>query len=180
MDTCIALFRGINVGGNRQLPMAELRTMLEKHGCAEVRTYIQSGNAIFCRKAADHAELAKRIGAAIAKSRGFEPKVLVLTRSELEKAAAANPFPQASAKPKDLHLFFLADAPTKPDLKALAALKAPTEQFVLKGKVFYLYTPDGLGKSKLAEKAERLLGVDATARNWRTVTTLVEMAQASS
>ena len=180
MDICIALFRGINVGGNRQLPMAELRTMLEKHGCAEVRTYIQSGNAIFCSKASDYAGLAKRIGAAVAKSRGFEPRVLILTRSELEKAAAANPFPQASAKPQSLHLFFLADTPTKPDLKALAALKTLTEQFVLKGKVFYLYPPDGLGKSKLAEKAERLLGVDATARNWRTVTTLVEMAQASS
>ena len=67
MDICIALFRGINVGGNRQLPMAELRSMLEKHGCAEVRTYIQSGNAIFCSKAADYTGLAKRIGAAVAR-----------------------------------------------------------------------------------------------------------------
>jgi uncharacterized protein (DUF1697 family) len=180
MSTCIALFRGINVGGNRQLPMAELRTILEKHGCAEVRTYIQSGNAIFRSKPSDILTLAKRIGAAVAKSRGFEPRVLLLTQSELEKAAAGNPFPQANANPKSLHLFFLTDTPAKPDLKALAALKAPTEEFALKGKVFYLYTPDGFGTSKLAEKAERLLGVDATARNWRTVTTLIEMAQTSS
>ena len=48
---------------------------------------------------------------------------------------------------------------------------------MLKGKVFYLYTPAGFGISKLAARAERLLGIEATARNWRTVTTLLDMAK---
>ena len=61
----------------------------------------------------------------------------------------------------------------------LQALKAKSERFALKGKVFYIHTPDGFGTSKLAARAERLLGVEATARNWRTVTTLLELANVS-
>ena len=73
-------------------------------------------------------------------------------------------------------MFFLAEPPPKADVKALEALKTGTERFALKGQIFYLHTPDSFGTSKLAARAERLLGVDATARNWRTVTTLLEMA----
>jgi len=68
----------------------------------------------------------------------------------------------------------------KPDLKALEALKAKTERFALQRKVFYLYTPDGFGRSRLAQGVERFLGVKTTARNWRTVMTLVQMARVSS
>jgi uncharacterized protein (DUF1697 family) len=177
MPTYIALFRGINVTGNNMLPMPALRTLLEDHGCANVQTYIQSGNAIFRSSLSDTARLEKRLGAAIAKSHGFEPRVLVLTRQEIEKAARANPFPEAVENPKSVHLFFLAEKPGKPDLQGLEAVKAGRERFALKGRVFYLHTPDGFGTSKLAGRAERLLGVAATARNWRTVTTLVEMAK---
>jgi uncharacterized protein (DUF1697 family) len=177
MKTCVALFRGINVGGNHMLPMKELKALLERHGCADVQTYIQSGNAIFRSANADNEALASRLTAAVLKSHGFEPRVLLLSCNELEKAVAGNPFPQAAANPKSLHLFFLADVPRKPDLKALESLKAPTEQFALKGRVFYLYTPSGFGPSKVAERVERVLGVAATARNWRTVTTLLGMAK---
>jgi uncharacterized protein (DUF1697 family) len=76
-----------------------------------------------------------------------------------------------------VHLFFLAKSPKKPDTRGLDALRTATERFELKDRVFYLHTPDGFGKSKLAARAERLLGVDATARNWRTVTALIEMAK---
>ena len=175
MKTYIALFRGINVGGNHMLPMKELKVVLEKNGCESVRTYIQSGNVILNSSAADAAKLAKQLSAAVAKSHGFEPRVLLLTRAELERAAAGNPFPAAVESPKSVHLFFLDGVPTKPDLKSLEALKAKTEEFALKGSVFYLHTPEGFGPSKLVMRIEKLLGVQATARNWRTVTTLLEM-----
>jgi len=177
MKTYIALFRGINVGGNNPLPMHELRQVLEKNGGVDVRTYVQSGNAVFRSAVSSPADLATRIAAAVAKARGFEPRVLVLTRSELERAAADNPFPQADGNPASVHLFFLADRPKKPDLQALTSLKTKREDFALKGKTFYIHTPDGFGISKLGARAERLLGVDATARNWRTVTALIEMAR---
>ena len=177
MNTCIALFRGINVGGSNMLPMKELKTLFEKNGCVDVQTYIQSGNVIFRRAKSDAARLAKQLTAAVSSSHGFEPRVLVLSCSELESAAAGNPFPEADENPKSVHLFFLAERPKKPDLKSLEALKTKTERFALKGNVFYLHTPDGFGASKLAQRAERFLGVGATARNWRTVTTLLEMAK---
>jgi len=179
MKTYIALFRGINVGGNNMLPMKELKVVLEKNGCESVRTYIQSGNVILNSSSPDAAKLAKQLSAAVAKSHGFEPRVLLLTQAELERAAAGNPFPAAVESPKSVHLFFLDGVPRKPDLKSLEALKTKTEEFALKGTVFYLHTPEGIGPSKLATRVEKLLGVHATARNWRTVTTLLEMMAGS-
>jgi len=177
MNTYIALFRGINVGGSHILPMKELKAVLEQNGCREVRTYIQSGNVILNSPISDATRLAKQLAAAVSRSHGFEPRVVVLTRSEFEKAAAGNLFAQANQNPTSLHLFFLHTLPKKPDLKPLEAIRAKTEAFALKGKVFYLYAPEGFGRSKLAARAERLLGVEATARNWRTVTTLLAMAK---
>jgi uncharacterized protein (DUF1697 family) len=101
----------------------------------------------------------------------------VLTLAQLEKAAAGNPFPEADEHPQTLHLFFLEKAAKKADISSMDALRTSTERFVLKGTTFYLHTPDGFGGSKLAQRAERLLGVDATARNWRTVKTLIELAK---
>jgi uncharacterized protein (DUF1697 family) len=177
MNVYIALIRGINVGGSNKLPMNELKQLFERHGCAEVQTYIQSGNVVFRGTNAAAGRLAKQVTAAVAKARGFAPRLLVLSRTELERAAAGNPFPEADDHPQSVHLFFLAEPATAADLKAMNTLKAASERFVLKGRVLYLHTPDGFGSSKLAARAERLLGVDATARNWRTVTTLVEMAR---
>jgi uncharacterized protein (DUF1697 family) len=176
MNVYIALVRGINVGGAHMLPMKDLTLLFEQLGCVDVKTYIQSGNVVFRTADADTARLATRVTAAVAKARGFEPRLLVLTRKELELAAAGNPFPQAADNPQSVHLFFLAEPAKNADLKSLNALKSATERFVLKDRVLYLHTPDGIGRSKLAVRAERLLGVAATARNWRTVTTLLEMA----
>jgi uncharacterized protein (DUF1697 family) len=175
MKTYIALFRGINVGGNHMLPMKDLKVLLEQSGCVDVQTYIQSGNAILRCPTTDAAGLAAQITASVFRGHGFGPRVLLLTLRQLEGAVAGNPFPEAEENPKSVHLFFLAERPKQPDLRALQALQA-TERFALKGDVFYLHTPEGFGISKLAGRVERLLGVEATARNWRTVKTLLQMA----
>jgi uncharacterized protein (DUF1697 family) len=88
MKTYVGLFRGINVAGSHMLPMKDLRRLLEKIGCVEVRTYIQSGNVVVRSAMSDAARFAKQIEAAVSKSHGFAPRVLVLTRSEFERAAA--------------------------------------------------------------------------------------------
>lgn len=173
----IALIRGINVGGSHLLPMKDLKLLFEQHGCAEVQTYIQSGNVVFRSTDANAGQLARRMTAAVAKARGFEPRVLLLTRRELERAAAGNPFPEADDNPASVHLFFLVEPAKGADVKSMNALKTATERFALKGRVLYLHTPDGVGRSKLAARVGRLLGVDATARNWRTVTTLLELSR---
>jgi uncharacterized protein (DUF1697 family) len=108
--------------------------------------------------------------------RGFEPSVLVLRIQELEHAIAANPFREAAREPKSLHLWFLAAEPAQPDFQALDRLKADSERYKLDKKVFYLHAPDGIAESRLAAGVENCLGVEATSRNWRTVTKVLEMA----
>jgi uncharacterized protein (DUF1697 family) len=179
VTTWIALFRGINVVGNHLLPMKDLATLLEREGFEGVRTYIQSGNVVFQSSKGTSNSLAKRIGNLVLKSYGFHPQVFVLSVRDLISAAATNPFPEAEADPKALHLFFLSELPRSPDLESLSRLKIGKEAFALKGKVFYLHTPDGFSVSKLRARAERFIGVGATARNWRTVNKLLEMARES-
>jgi uncharacterized protein (DUF1697 family) len=177
MTTYIALFRGINVGGKNKLPMKDLVATLENVGCQDVATYIQSGNAVFQSGEQDASFLSERIMAKIGERHGFEPRVLVLGSEEMESAMRSNPFSEAESEPKTLHLYFLAAPPGHPNLEALEELKGDRESFVLGDDVFYLHAPDGIGRSKLAANVERLLGVPATARNWRTVLKVMEMAR---
>jgi uncharacterized protein (DUF1697 family) len=177
MMTYLALIRGINVGGKGLLPMKTLVALLENLGLQKVKTYLQSGNAIFQSREKDASLLAEKISAEIKKSRGFEPRVLLLELAQLEKAAEANPFPEAVSEPTTLHLNFLASVPPNPDLGTLNRLKSKSERFLLKGNVFYLHAPDGIGRSKLAANAERLLGVPMTGRNWRTISEMIAKAK---
>jgi uncharacterized protein (DUF1697 family) len=174
MTTYIALFRGINVGGNNKLPMKELVAVLEGLGLKHIRTYIQSGNVVFDGKG-EPAALAAKMGAAIKKSHGFEPKVLVLDAARLEQAIQANPFPEGEAEGNTLHFNFLETVPTKPDLPGMEKIRAASERFQLKGDVCYLHAPEGIGRSKLAASMEKLLGVTMTGRNWNTVRKLKEL-----
>jgi uncharacterized protein (DUF1697 family) len=176
MKSFIALFRGINVGGTGILPMKHLVGILESLGLQQVRTYVQSGNAVFRSAEADPSRISGRIRTEISNQFGFEPQVLLLEPAEIQKALQSNPFPEAESEPKTLHLSFLASEPEKPDLEAMERVRTGSERFSLKGRVFYLHAPDGIGRSKLAANIEKLLGVAATSRNWRTVTKIMELA----
>jgi len=172
MSVYIALFRGINVGGNNILPMKDLKELLEEISCEKVQTYIQSGNVVF-QSEKQHRELAAEIGTAIHRQFGFEPKVMLMRQNELQKAVDNNPY--KTGEGKTLHFYFLEFFPETPDLDRLNTLKSPSEQFTLRQNVFYLYAPEGIGRSKLAAKVEQAVGVAATARNWNTVSKLLEM-----
>jgi len=169
MQTYVALLRGINVGGNNRLPMQVLRELLTALGAKDVNTYLQSGNAVFQHAARKQALLSTKVEQSIEERLGLTIPVFLLSLAELDEAITANPFPQANANPKSLHVFFLAEAPTLPKLALLESTKVKTEAFSLRGKFFYLYTPEGFGKSKLAMCIDQLLGVKTTARNWRSV-----------
>ncbi len=176
MKTFIALFRGLNVGGSHVLAMADLVSLLEDLHLERPRTYIQSGNVVFRSKARESERLASKIRNAVNRAHGFEPEVLVLDTQELQQALASNPMTDAESDPSKLLLFFLAGVPERPDLEAIERIKGTRERFALIDSVFYLHAPEGIGRSRLAAKAEKLLGVPATARNWRTVRRLMEMA----
>lgn len=180
MVTGIALLRGINVGGHNRLKMAALRGHLEALRLRNVRTYIQSGNVVFDLEADDldadeSGALGERIASSIEEKHGFRPRTLVFTADHLLEAMEANPFPEAETEPRRLHIFFLAREPVEPDIAGIEESAANTERWKLRGDVFYLHAPDGIGRSTLAAKLENHLGVAATARNWRTVAKLREM-----
>jgi uncharacterized protein (DUF1697 family) len=157
--------------------MKELVAVLEKIGSQSVTTYIQSGNAVFQNEEEDALLLSNRIRNTVKHSHGFEPQVLLLEFKALQEAVTSNPFPEAESESKTLHLYFLASVPKNPDLDALESIKTDRERFVLKDRVLYLHAPDGIGRSKLAANAEKLIGVWVTARNWRTVCKVLEMAK---
>lgn len=155
--------------------MKDLTGILEGMGCDNVRTYIQSGNVVFQTKKKHKNKLASEISSKIFGDYGFDPKVLLLEFSDLRDAVENNPFETKVGKA--LHFFFLDSIPKKPDLEKLIAVKTSTEQFELMRNVFYLYAPDGIGRSKLAAKVEQCLGVPVTARNWNTVSKLISMVE---
>jgi uncharacterized protein (DUF1697 family) len=174
MTTYVALLRGINVGGRNNLPMRELVQVLLDLDLSAVRTYIQSGNIVFQTDRSDKL-LSEQISRAIQTSHGFAPSVMLLTQGEWTSVMAANPYPEAVGEPKTLQVYFLASEPADPDLALLANLKADDERYELKDKIFYLHAPSGIGRSRLAARVERALGLSATARNWRTVTEIAAM-----
>ncbi len=156
--------------------MQELQTLFHTLQLKNVHTYIQSGNVIFEGKDQDPTELAAKIRTEVKDQFGIDSTVLVLGKADFEKAMQSNPFTDAENVPKSLHLYFASEAPEKPDLELLRRIRTDTEQFELRGKILYLLAPDGIGRSKLASTVEKALGVPVTARNWRTVSKIMEMA----
>ena len=173
MTTYIVLFRAINVGGKNRVIMKDLVAVLESMGYEQVKTYIQSGNVIFQDKEQETDLIASAIRSRVLEEWGFEPKVMVLTKAELQDIVDNNPFDSKGGK--DFHLYFLEMPPKNPDLEALHKVQSKSEEFRLCGKVFYLYAPEGIGRSKLAAKIEKSLGVPVTARNGNTVRKLITM-----
>lgn len=178
--TYAALLRGINVGGNRKVPMAALRTLLEGLGHDGVRTYLQSGQAVFSAGHGDEDSLARELTGAIEKQFGFAVDVIVRDHAYLEAVAAACPFPAADLEAKQLHVTYFS-APVDADRFAgIDQAAFLPEEFRLGDRALYLYAPDGLGRSKLAEQLSRPRtnkGLIATTRNWNTVVKLVEMTR---
>ena len=103
--------------------------------------------------------------------------MLILEGDSLQRIAAANPFAEGEKDPSRLHIFFPTETPVKPDLKYLESRAVDSESFELVDGYFYLWAPDGIGRSKLAQSIEKGLGVAATGRNWRTVCKLLEMVK---
>lgn len=179
MKTHISLLRGINVSGQKLIKMAELRKMYKSLGFSDVRSYIQSGNVIFSAPEEEEGVLIHRIAAAILDTFGHEVSVLVRTVDELERVIGANPFPkEAERDPKKVHVVFLAEKPEEEMVKELAEVKSDREGVVCIGRELFLSLPDGAARTKLTNAVfERKLKMPTTARNWRTVTILADMAE---
>ena len=168
----VLLLRGINVGGRNTLPMKDLTGLLTKLGATDIQTYIQSGNAVFTG-ALEPATLSDAIEA----SKGFRPLVHILSAEDFRTIAAANPYPESEPEGKTLHIWFLT-TPAEFDTDKAQKLAIASERFHVSTQAIYLHAPDGIGRSKLAGKLEKLAGVPITARNWNTIAKLLEMVEA--
>ncbi|MFD5752962.1 DUF1697 domain-containing protein [Streptomyces sp. NPDC127033] len=181
--TYVALLRGINVGGHRKVPMAELRALLTGLGHGRVRTYLQSGNAVFTSDSDDEdpeSALAAALERAIEERFGFTVDCLVRNAAYLRAVADACPFPAGTLEGRQLHLTCFSGPVVPERFASLDPAGYLPEEFRLGDRALYLYAPDGLGRSKLAEALARPAlskGLTATSRNWNTVVKLVELSR---
>ena len=176
----IALLRGINVGGNNLLPMAELAQLFREAGAQHVSTYIQSGNVLFRAPPPVVATLAEHVSAAITARFGFAAPVQLRNRQQWAALHAANPFLAEGADPKHLHLVLLATPPNTAQLASLDPQRSPPDRFAIGEQALYLHQPNGSGRSKLTTAYfDSKLGTISTMRNWRTVTQLLTLLQAA-
>ncbi|WP_338895455.1 DUF1697 domain-containing protein [Streptomyces sp. TG1A-60] len=180
MTTYAALLRGINVGGNKKVPMADLRTLLTGLGHDGVATYLQSGNAVFTSDHGDENSLAAEIAAAVEKHFGFTVDVLVRDHAYLAAVQGACPFPAAELEGRQLHVTYFSAPVDTNRFETIDQQAFLPEKFALGDRALYLYAPEGLGRSRLAEVLSRprlLKGLTATTRNWNTVVKLAELTR---
>lgn len=174
MTTYAALLRGINVGGHKKVPMAELRQLMSGLGWSEVRTYLQSGNAVFTTGDSDPGT---RLERALARHFGFEVRCLVRTADELRTVVANCPYPAAELDPAKLLVLFLEEAPKEGHFDSVDAAAFEPDTFHHVGSAVYCHFPDGMGRSKLPAALEAVRPkVLMTGRNWRTVQRLLELS----
>jgi uncharacterized protein (DUF1697 family) len=166
----VALLRGINVGGKNMLPMSDLTAMFVAAGCADVETYIQSGNVVCRARPAVAKKLPAAVATAILKRSGYRVPVVLRTADELRDVARGNPFLTAGGDPDTLHVAFLAGTPKAGGVAALDPRRSPPDEFVVRGREIYLRLPNGVARSKLTNAYfDKALATTSTVRNWRTV-----------
>jgi len=156
--------------------MPRLRSALEEAGFENVATYVQSGNIVLSSSdsAAKAAQACERL---VKKEFGLDIPVVVRTRAQLAEVVKHNPLGKIAKDPKRYQVSFLEKKPSAALVRKLEDVAAPAERVVAHGREIYAWHPEGVARSKLwAALAGKSLGVTATARNWTTVTKLLELA----
>jgi uncharacterized protein (DUF1697 family) len=174
--TQVALLRGINVGGRRNVPMEDLRALVESAGCENVTTYVASGNVVFRSAPTTPGVLARVLEDRISQEFGLDVAVLIRTAEELNEVALGNPFDGVDLA--TLHVTFLAEAAPSGRLETIDPARYLPDAFRPVGRELVVHCPNGYGRTKLSNAFfERALGVSATTRNWRTVQKLAGLAR---
>jgi uncharacterized protein (DUF1697 family) len=178
MSRQVALLRGINVGKHNRVGMAPLRELLERLGHEDVRTLLQSGNVVLTSDTTG-TELERSLEEAIAGELGVEPRVVVRTVKELAAVLERDPLADVADDPKRYQVSFLSEKLAPAVKKELEAADVAPERVAVHGREIYAWHPGGIQRSPLVKLlTDRKLGVTATARNWNTVTKLLELARA--
>jgi uncharacterized protein (DUF1697 family) len=181
MPIYIALLRGINVGGNKQIKMEALRALFESLGYGGAKTLLQSGNVVFASDENDVPELTQQIEAGIEDTFGFHSDIILRTAAELRSIIAHLPFAaDRELDPSKLTVSFFADALDAAAVESIqelmATYKGPEELHIAEREL-YIYYPEGMGRSKLGEAfARKKLNRSGTVRNWNTINKLADLA----
>lgn len=171
MARYVSLLRGINVGGHKKVPMAELREMHEGLGHRNIVSYIQSGNVVFDADNTSPSGLSSNISAAISDRFGFDIPIIIRSPEQLALALANSPFGDDDAEPKWRFIAFLSATPQQTGVDG--EVFAP-DIFTVAGDHVHVLLPSGSAKSKLKTNyLEKVLGVEATLRNHNTVSKIV-------
>jgi len=170
------LLRGINVGRNNRVAMADLRTLLTGLGYTDVATLLQSGNAVFSTTKTDPAALTAEIEKAISDELGLTIPCVVRDRAELQRIVDDNPLSARTKDPARLLVTFLSERPGRAKLADIDFAAFAPEECEVGKRELYVWFPDGVRNAKLTYAFfEKKLGCVATARNWNTVTKLLAM-----
>ena len=179
--TCVALMRGINVGGKNKIAMQSLRELFVEAGCTDVRTYIQSGNVVFQADSDMLPELPRIIAALVTERFGFRSPVVLRTAQQWRDIALNNPYLQAGVAEDRLHVLFLADVPSAEQGASLDPNRSTPDEYIVRGQEIYLHLPNGAADTKLTNAYfDSKLKTVSTGRNWRTVTKLLEMMDSTN
>ena len=165
----------MNLVRHSRVSMPALRDLLTELGYEDVRTYLQSGNVVLTSRKAP-ARLAKELEQAVADELGVTPRVVVRTRTELAAVVRRDPFGSLATDPKRYQVTFLSEAPAPEVVAEVENTDCGDERVVFSGREAYAWHPNGIQKSKLARELGRALRAEGTARNWNTVTKLLELA----
>jgi uncharacterized protein (DUF1697 family) len=173
------MLRAVNVGSHNRIQMEALRALFESLKLQGARTYVQSGNVIFRSEQRELASLVKKIQKGIERTFGFRPEVIVRTTAELRDVIAKNPFAKRRGiEPNKLLVTFLANDPGAEAREQIRKMKTEPEEVRIEGREVYVYYPNGMARPKLTGAAiERILKTPGTARNWNSVTRMLEMAE---
>jgi uncharacterized protein (DUF1697 family) len=177
MPVYIALLRGINVGGNKLIKMADLRALVEGLGMTQVKTLLQSGNVVFSSPETDPAVLTQQLEDAIRGRFGFESRIILRTADEWDDLVTHHPYtPEQLAEPSKLLVTLLVSPADEAAFAALLAKHTGREIAHLRGREIYAYFPEGMGRSKFDQTLNKV-NITGTGRNWNTVRNLHTLAQ---
>ena len=177
----VALLRGINVGGNNLIKMADLRSNFGDMGFTGVATYIQSGNVVFCAKKMSKDRLTEMVEQALSEAYGYQSRVVIVSASELQQVVAQAP--KGFGKEPDLYRYdvLFVREPFKTS-EALAQIPVnPAVDTVHAGDhaLYFRRRVAEVDKSMLLKSAQKPVYKHITIRNWRTTMKLLEMVSSS-
>lgn len=179
MDKIITMLRGINMTGHNTIRMTRLADLFRQIGYNDAETCIQSGNIVFTCHNFKIEEVSLVIRKAILSEFDLDIAVIIRTPDEMKKIISANPFlGEPDFDPSKMAVLFLESKPSDAQVLKVAGIDYPLDKFHINGSEIYIYCPNGFGKTKLYTNFfEAKMKVTGTARNWRTVNKLMEMAE---